>query len=241
MADAGIATLWLDNPPVNVLTQATLAALEDGLGALGDETRVVVLRGAGDRAFCAGADVASFVESDAVARSIQRVADLIEAAPVPVVAAIHGFCLGGGLELALACDLRLARRDAQLGLPEVTLGLLPGGGGTQRAPRLIGRGRAAWLIMSGERIAAEQAECWGLVEHVVDDLDAGVDEVAGLLARRSGAALRTIKEVLRATRAARGDDVEAAAFARAIASPDGREGVAAFLEKREPRWSQRAS
>src|SRR5581483_5220927 len=169
-------------------------------------------------------------------RALQRLADRIESAPVPVVAAVHGFCLGGGLELALACDLRIARRDAQLGFPEVRLGLLPGGGGTQRSPRLAGRGRAAWLIMSGERIGAEQAERWGLVELVVDDLDEGVDRVAGLLARQSGSALREIKELLHATRERRDFELESEAFARRLASEDGREGVAAFLEKREPRW-----
>ena len=94
---------------------------------------------------------------------------------MPVVAAIHGYCLGGGLEIALACDFRIAHADAQLGFPEVNLGLLPGGGGTQRAPRLISPGRARWLTMSGERIDAQTAEAWGLVEFVVDDLDAGIE------------------------------------------------------------------
>jgi enoyl-CoA hydratase/carnithine racemase len=238
VADAGIETIWLDNPPVNVLAPATLEAIEQGLRAVAAGTRVVVLRGAGERAFSAGADIAAFSDSGGAARTIQRVADLIEAAPVPVVAAIHGFCLGGGLELSLACDFRIARRDPQLGLPEVRLGLLPGGGGTQRAQRLLGRGRAAWLIMSGERISAEHAERWGLVEHVVDDLDAGVEQVAGLLARQSLGALREIKQVLHATREERSDELESAAFARLVASEDGREGIAAFLEKRQPRWSE---
>src|SRR5438067_847677 len=139
------------------------------------------------------------------ARSAGTYSDLIEAAPLPVVAAIHGYCLGGGLELALACDLRVAREDAQLGFPEVRLGLLPGGGGTQRAPRLVGPARAAWLIMSGERIPARQAESWGLVEFVVDDLDAGIEQVAGTLARQSASALREIKQVLRDTRDERSD------------------------------------
>ncbi|HZO96750.1 MAG TPA: enoyl-CoA hydratase-related protein [Gaiellaceae bacterium] len=236
MADAGIETFWLDNPPVNAIGPATVDALEAVLDGLPGGTRVLVLRGRGERAFSAGADIAGFRESDGGARALQRLADRIESAPVPVVAAVHGFCLGGGLELALACDLRIARRDAQLGFPEVRLGLLPGGGGTQRSPRLAGRGRAAWLIMSGERIGAEQAERWGLVELVVDDLDEGVDRVAGLLARQSGSALREIKELLHATRERRDFELESEAFARRLASEDGREGVAAFLEKREPRW-----
>jgi enoyl-CoA hydratase/3-hydroxyacyl-CoA dehydrogenase len=238
VAAAAITTVWLDNPPLNVIGPDLAATLERALTELDDEARVLVLRGAGDRAFSAGADVSGFKDSDGGARRIQQLADRIEAAPVPVVAAINGFCIGGGLEVALGCDLRIARRDAQLGFPEVRLGLLPGGGGTQRAQRLLGRGRAAWLIMSGERISAEHAERWGLVEHVVDDLDAGVEQVAGLLARQSLGALREIKQVLHATREERSDELESAAFARLVASKDGREGIAAFLEKRQPRWSE---
>jgi enoyl-CoA hydratase / 3-hydroxyacyl-CoA dehydrogenase len=236
VADTAISTVWLDNPPVNAVGPAIAEAITRALDDLSNETRIVVLRGKGERAFSAGADIAGFKDSDGGARSIQQLADRIEAAPVPVVAAIHGYCLGGGLELALACDLRVATRDAQLGFPEVNLGLLPGGGGTQRAPRLIGAGRAKWLIMSGERIPADQAERWGLVELVVDDLDAGIEQVVGKLARQSPNALREIKQLLRATRDERSDDLESQAFARCLVSDDGKEGVAAFLEKREPRW-----
>jgi len=233
---AAIETVWLDNPPVNAVGAAIADAISGALDGLSEETRVLVLRGRGDKAFSAGADIGGFKASDGGACSIQHLADRIEEAPVPVVAAIHGYCLGGGLELALACDLRVAHRDAQLGFPEVNLGLLPGGGGTQRAPRLIGRGRTAWLVMSGERIGAEQAERWGLVELVVDDLDEGIEQVAGRLAKQSPNALREIKQLLRETRDERSDALESQAFARCLASDDGQEGVAAFLEKREPRW-----
>ena len=234
-----IQTVWLDNPPVNAVNGAIIDALWDAFENLSDETRVVVLRGRGERAFSAGADIAGFQRADGGSErpaGIQPAADLIESAPVPVVAAIHGYCLGGGLEIALACDLRIAHADAQLGFPEVRLGLLPGGGGTQRAPRLIGPGRAKWLIMSGERIPATQAEAWGLVEFVVDDLDAGIEQVAGTLAKQSPYALREIKQLLRETRDERNDEREFEAFARCLASEDGQEGVAAFLEKREPNW-----
>jgi enoyl-CoA hydratase/carnithine racemase len=230
-----IATVWLDNPPVNAISRAVTAALAEQLGALGAETRVVVLRGRGDRGFSAGADIAGLGDGPHPG-GIQPAADLIEGFPLPVVAAIHGYCLGGGLELALACDIRVAAAEAQLGFPEVRLGLLPGGGGTQRAPRLVGPGRAAWLLMSGERIGAPQAAEWGLVDLVVEDLDAGVERVAGKLAAQSPGALREIKRVLRETRSRRDDEAELQAFARLLASDDGREGVAAFLEKREPRW-----
>jgi enoyl-CoA hydratase/3-hydroxyacyl-CoA dehydrogenase len=234
---SAIETVWLDNPPVNAVNAAIADAIARGIDELDGATRVLVLRGLGEKAFSAGADISGFGDGPAGARLIQETCDLIESAPVPVVAAIHGFCLGGGLELALACDLRIARTDAQLGFPEVRLGLLPGGGGTQRAPRLIGAGRANWLIMSGERIDAEQAEQWGLVEFVVQDLDAGVEQFAGTIARQSPSALRAIKNVLRETRDSRDDVVEYAAFREALASDDGREGVAAFVEKRAPNWS----
>jgi enoyl-CoA hydratase/carnithine racemase len=235
-----VKTVWLDNPPVNAVGAGIIETLWRELDdELGDETRVVVLRGKGERAFSAGADIAGFQQAGAEGErpaGIQPVADLIERTPVPVVAAIHGYCLGGGLELALACDVRIATEDAQLGFPEVNLGLLPGGGGTQRAPRFVGPGRAAWLVMSGERIPARQAEAWGLVEFVVADLEQGIEQVAGKLAGQSPHAVREIKQLLRETRDERSDEREFAAFVRCLGSEDGREGVAAFLEKRQPRW-----
>jgi enoyl-CoA hydratase/carnithine racemase len=235
-----IETVWLDNPPVNAVNGAILETLWNAFENLADDVRAVVLRGKGERAFSAGADITGFVggnrEGDRPG-GIQPVADLIEAARVPVVAAIHGFCLGGGLEIALACDFRIAGRDAQLGFPEVNLGLLPGGGGTQRAPRLIGRGRASWLVLSGERIPAETAEAWGLVDFVVDDLDDGIGRYVEPLDRQSPHAVRQIKRLLLDTRDTRSDEREVEAFAACLASEDGQEGVAAFLEKRPPRWT----
>jgi enoyl-CoA hydratase/3-hydroxyacyl-CoA dehydrogenase len=235
-----IKVVWLDNPPVNAVNRGIIETLWSELEHLDDDVRVVVLRGRGDRAFSAGADIGGFQGgSDDGGRpaGIQPVADLIESVPVPVIAAIHGYCLGGGLEIALACDLRIAHSEAQLGFPEVNLGLLPGGGGTQRAPRLIAPGRARWLIMSGERIPASTAEAWGLVEFVVDDLEEGIARYAEPLSRQSPHALRQIKSLLHDTRDARDDEREVQAFAACLTSEDGQEGVAAFLEKRAPRWS----
>jgi enoyl-CoA hydratase/3-hydroxyacyl-CoA dehydrogenase len=237
-----IKTVWLDNPPVNAVNAGIIETLWSELESLGDDVRAVVLRGRGEKAFSAGADIAGFVgsgsDSDRPA-GIQPAADLIERVPVPVVAAIHGYCLGGGLEIALACDLRIAHRDAQLGFPEVNLGLLPGGGGTQRAPRLISPGRARWLIMSGERIDAATASQWGLVEFVVDDLEEGITRYVGPLAKQSPHAIRQIKQLLGETRDERNDEREVEAFVACLQSEDGREGVAAFLEKREARWTGR--
>ena len=234
-----IKTVWLDNPPVNAVNRTIIDTLWTELEALDGGVRVVVLRGTGERAFSAGADIAGFQgDADSSGRpgGIQPVANLIEETPVPVVAAIHGYCLGGGLEIALACDLRIAHVDAQLGFPEVNLGLLPGGGGTQRAPRLISPGRARWLIMSGERIPAQTAMEWGLVEFVVDDLEAGIGRYVEPLGKQSPHALRQIKSLLRETRDERSDDREVQAFVACLESEDGQEGVAAFLEKREARW-----
>jgi enoyl-CoA hydratase/3-hydroxyacyl-CoA dehydrogenase len=237
-----IETVWLDNPPVNAVDGGIIDTLWNAFENLAGDVHAVVLRGRGERAFSAGADISGFVggasEGERPA-GIQPVADLIEQAPVPVVAAIHGYCLGGGLEIALACDFRIATRDAQLGFPEVNLGLLPGGGGTQRAPRLVSRGRAAWLIMSGERIPAEQAADWGLVEFVVDDLEEGISRYVEPLDRQSPHAIRQIKQLLHDTRDRRDDEREVHAFAACLNSDDGQEGVAAFLEKRQPNWTGR--
>ena len=237
-----IKTVWLDNPPVNAVNAGIIETLWSELESLDDDVRAVVVRGRGDRAFSAGADIAGFVgagsDSDRPA-GIQPAADMIERVPVPVVAAIHGYCLGGGLEIALACDLRIAHRDAQLGFPEVNLGLLPGGGGTQRAPRLISPGRARWLIMSGERIDAATASQWGLVEFVVDDLEEGIARYVEPLAKQSPHAIGQIKRLLGETRDERNDEREVEAFVACLQSEDGQEGVAAFLEKREARWTGR--
>jgi enoyl-CoA hydratase/3-hydroxyacyl-CoA dehydrogenase len=237
-----IKTIWLDNPPVNAVGAAIIETLWNELEALTDDDHVVVLRGRGDRAFSAGADITGFVggaEDGGRPAGIQPVADLIEQTAVPVVAAIHGYCLGGGLEIALACDFRIATRDAQLGFPEVNLGLLPGGGGTQRAPRLIAPGRARWLVLSGERIPAETAEAWGLVEFVVDDLDEGIARYVEPLDRQSPHAIRQIKSLMHDTRDVRSDEREVQAFAACLTSEDGQEGVAAFLEKRQANWTGR--
>ena len=232
-----VETVWIDNPPVNTLTEEVAAAVSADLESLDPGTRVVVLRGKGEKAFSAGADLKAIRGDGAPPVGIQPLADLIESLAIPVLAAIHGHCLGGGLEIALACDLRLAHSGAALALPEVTLGLIPGGGGTQRLPRLVGRGRAAWLMMSGERLSAAEAERWGLVEFVVDDLDEGIERVAGTIAALSPNAVRELKRLLRATREQRSDALELEAFARCASSPEGREGVAAFLEKRAPSWA----
>ena len=250
--DGAVGIVTIDKPPVNALGAQVIAELDEAFDELGADAgvRSVVLRGAGERAFVAGADISEFpnlgdeVREDGSARGIQKLADRIEAFPKPVLAAIHGWCLGGGLETALACDVRIAAEDAQLGQPEIKLGLLPGGGGTQRLPRVVGPGRAALLNMTGDPISGAQAYEWGLVEKVVpaaELMDAAL-EIARTLAERSPHAIAVVKELARETRdlpIAEGLRREAKAFARCLGSEDGKEGVAAFLEKREPQWTGR--
>jgi enoyl-CoA hydratase/carnithine racemase len=168
----------------------------------------------------------------------------MDAARTPFVAAIHGFCLGGGLELAMCCDIRVAAEGAQLGQPEIKLGLIPGGGGTQRLPRLVGLGRAQLLNMTGDFIDAGTAYDWGLVEKVVptEELLEAALAIARTIATRSPVSIGVLRELARTTRdlpLEEGLRREADGFRRCLSSEDGAEGVAAFIEKREPQFTGR--
>jgi enoyl-CoA hydratase len=168
----------------------------------------------------------------------------MDAARTPFVAAIHGFCLGGGLELAMCCDIRVAAEDALLGQPEIKLGLIPGGGGTQRLPRLVGLGRALLLNLTGDFVDAATAYEWGLVEKVVprEDLFETATGIAKTIASRSPHSVAVLRELARTTRdlpLEEGLRREAYGFRQCLASEDGAEGVAAFLEKREPTFTGR--
>jgi enoyl-CoA hydratase len=252
--DRHVAVVTITNPPMNQLSATLLDELEaevDRLDADGG-TRAIVLRGGGERAFVAGADIKEFPalrESAASAeggsaRGIQRVGQRMDAARKPFVAAIQGYCLGGGLELAMCCDVRVCAGDAQLGQPEIKLGLIPGGGGTQRLPRLVGPGRALLMNLGGEFIDATTAYDWGLVEKVVSrpELEVAALEIARTFAGRSPHAIAVLRELARTTRdlpLEEGLRREAEGFRRCLASEDGLEGVAAFIEKREPSFSGR--
>ena len=251
--DGAVAIVTIDHPPVNALSAALLEELEAELARLdGDESvRAIVLRGGGQRAFVAGADISEFPalreaasQEGGSARGIQRLGAHMDAADTPFVAAIQGFCLGGGLELAMCCDVRVAADDAQLGQPEIKLGLIPGGGGTQRLPRLVGHGRALLLNLTGDFIDGNTAYEWGLVERVVprdEVLDAAL-EIARSIAQRSPHSVAVLRELARTCRdlpLEEGLRREAEAFRRCLASEDGLEGVAAFLEKREPHFTGR--
>ena len=247
-----VALVTIDNPPMNALASALLDELEAEIETLDadDDVRVIVLRGGGERAFVAGADIKEFPSlresagEGGSARGIQKLGHRMDAARTPFVAAIRGFCLGGGLELAMCCDLRVCADDARLGQPEIKLGLIPGGGGTQRLPRLVGHGRAMLLNLTGEFVDAETAYAWGLVEKVVpvEELEAAALEVAGQIAAQSPHAVAVLRELARTTRdlpLEEGLRREADGFVRCLRSEDGAEGVAAFIEKRAPTFTGR--
>jgi 2-oxoglutaroyl-CoA hydrolase len=245
---AGIATITLDVPEklnrVSMPAREQLAAVFGELGA-DERVRVVILAGAGDKAFTAGGDVAGFMErSPEVLSRLAHNVGAPERCPKPVVAALHGFTFGVGLELALACDLRLAAFDTVLGLPEITLGMIPGSGGTQRLAHLIGLSRAKDVILRGRRIEAGDALAWGLVSEVVPllELDARVRAVAGELAAKAPLALRVAKRVLNHAYDAPlhvGMELEGMAYGLLRSTDDFAEGVAAFVDKRPPRFTGR--
>ena len=226
---------------LNIQTRAEGAAVLDELRA--DEAiRVVILTGAGDKAFIAGADIAEFAGRSAISqREVMLEPSLfnaIDTFPKPIIAMVNGYCLGGGCEVALACDIRIASEKASFGQPEINLGIIPGGGGTQRLTRLVGEGKSMELILTGEIIDAQNAFALGLVNHVVpaDQLEARTMDIANRIAEKSPIALRLAKEAIRLASRSNMDEGlrrEVDLFALCFSSEDKNEGVAAFLEKRK--------
>ncbi|HSC70819.1 MAG TPA: enoyl-CoA hydratase-related protein [Candidatus Methylomirabilis sp.] len=245
----GVATLIVERPPLNALSYQT----KEEIGACLEEVaadsavRCLIVYGAGGRAFSVGSDIKEFPEVSARRLGHQRAVhehtlnNRIDYFPVPTIAAIEGHCLGGGLELALACDLRVASETSRLGLPEVRLGGFPGGGGTERLPRLIGEARARELIYTGEPVDAREAWRIGLVNRVAPagQALAAAQELGRTIAASAGTTLRTVKSVLDrglAMDLLEAEQVAIAAIAEVFQSEAIREGVAAFLEKRPPRF-----
>ncbi|MGH9341519.1 MAG: enoyl-CoA hydratase/isomerase family protein [Acidobacteriota bacterium] len=244
-----VALLTIERPQVlNALNAETLSELKDCFTNLREsgEAGAVIITGAGEKAFVAGADIAELAQLDplgARAKSDAGHALLhdVETFPKPVIAAINGFCLGGGCELALACHIRIASEDARLGLPEVKLGLIPGYGGTQRLPRLIGKGRALELILTGEMVDAAQAEKIGLVNHVVPraELISHCHSLAGKILNNAPLAVRYSMEAIQSgleMPLQEALSLEANLFALSFATDDMREGTTAFVEKRKARF-----
>jgi len=241
-----VAIITINRPEkrnaLNIKTREEGAAALEQLQA-DDGVRVVIITGAGDKAFIAGADIGEFAGRTALTqRAIMLGRSLftaIDVFPKPVIAMVNGYCLGGGCELALACDLRIASETAAFGQPEINLGIIPGGGGTQRLTRLIGEGKSMELILTGEIIDAATALNLGLVNHVVpaDQLEAKTMEIANRMAEKSPIALRMAKEAVKLASRSNLDEGlrrEVDLFALCFSSEDKDEGVGAFLEKRKP-------
>jgi len=243
--DGAVATLTINRPAVlNALDTPTTDELRHAVLHLKQDAsvRVVIVTGAGEKAFIAGADINELAalrptQGKEHAQRGQEVLQFIERFPKPVIAAINGFALGGGCELALACHIRIASENAQMGLPEVTLGIIPGYGGTQRMARLLGKGKALELICSGDRVKADEAERIGLVNRVVplDQLLPVCEELAKKIASRAPLAVRAAIEAVvigSEMPVEEGQLLEATLFGLLCATDDTKEGMRAFLEKR---------
>ena len=240
-----IATITIDRPKaLNALNKDTIEELSQAFGELekDPQVRVIILTGAGEKAFVAGADIKEFKDFDGMqgeflaANGQTILFDKIENLTKPVMAAVNGYALGGGLELAMACHFRIASDNAKLGLPEVTLGLIPGYGGTQRLPKLIGKGRAMQAIMTAEMIDAEKAEKIGLVNEVVtlNELLPRAEKIATKIAFNSSTAISKAIEAINLSDTDNGFETEIKSFGELFESDDFKEGTTAFLEKRKP-------
>ena len=242
-----VAILTVDRPQaLNALNKEVILSLHSAVEKLDKDpaVRAVILTGAGEKAFVAGADIAEFAgysptEGQTMSEEGQRLLfDRIETASKPFIAAINGFALGGGLELAMCCHIRIASENARMGLPEVSLGVIPGYGGTQRLPRLIGLGRAIQVMTTAKMISAQQAEAWGLVNAVVAS-EALMETTQALAQQIANNSPNAIAHVLRATLAgiqdsSSGFHAEQVAFGACFQSKEMVEGTTAFFEKRKP-------
>jgi enoyl-CoA hydratase/carnithine racemase len=246
--DAGVAVLTLDNPPLNLVTLELTRRFHAALDRLAADpaARVLVVTGAGPRAFCAGSDVTEFpaVQDDVVRKKLRAenaAYGRLDDFPKPTIAALNGLAYGGGLELAVCCDLLIAGEDVRLALPEVKLGVLPGSGGTIRVPRRVGEGRAKELMYTGEPIDARTALAWGLVNRVVPPGQAlaAALELGRTLADRPNRALQLMKQAVDLALDTTEDDAVERTLALSDAvfrTEDCREGVRAFFAKEPPRW-----
>lgn len=242
----GICTITINRPKkLNALNKATIQELHDALDEANNEadTKVIILTGSGEKAFVAGADISEFANFDVenggklAAKGQKLLFDFVENLSTPVIAAVNGFALGGGLELAMACHFRVASDNAKMGLPEVSLGVIPGYGGTQRLPQLIGKGRAMEMVMTAGMIDANKALSYGLVNHVtsLEELMPLTENIAGKIMRNSSVA---IKGAIKAVNANFKDGVngyktEIKQFGKCFGTEDFKEGTTAFLEKRK--------
>ncbi len=245
-SENGIGQITINRPSkLNALNVATIQELHDGLENLdtNPEIRVIIITGEGEKAFVAGADISEFanfsIEEGAhlAAKGQELLFDFVEKLKTPVIAAVNGFALGGGLELAMACHFRVASDNAKMGLPEVSLGVIPGYGGTQRLPQLVGKGRAMELIMTAGMIDAETAKTYGLVNHVVPqtELLEFAKGIASKIMRNSPVAIAKAIKAINANfkDGVDGYETEIRNFGKCFGTADFKEGTTAFLEKRK--------
>jgi len=247
--DGAVAVLTIDHPPANAVSRAVIADLRGAVaefGRQGSEVRAAILTGQGEKFFAAGADITEFptVGEENIAAG-QALTLEMEQCPVPIIAAVNGIAFGGGCELAMACDVRIAAANARFGQPEINLGIIPGWGGTQRLPRLIGLSRALPLLLTGEPVDATTALQLGLVSTVVEpgELLDVARALAAKIATKAPLAVRATKRAvhqgLDAATTAEALAVERREFTEVFGSEDAGEGVAAFLAKRAPEWRGR--
>ncbi len=242
-----IATITFNRPKVlNALNEASLKEFSHAIDKVaGDEDiRVLILTGAGDRSFVAGADITEFLKFNALKAKIfsemgHGIVSKLQELPIPVIGAVNGFALGGGCEVVIACDFIYASENAMFGLPEINLGIIPGFGGTQRLPRIIGKNRAKEMIFTGKMISAAEAQAMGLVNKVClqNQLMDEVLNVAKIIVAKGKVSLRAAKQAINNgmdVDLKTGCRIEIDAFAVCLASPDAKEGTKAFLEKRPP-------
>ena len=241
-----IATITFNRPEVlNALNEASLKELSHAIDNVAEDgdIRVLILTGAGDKSFVAGADIREFLKFNALKAKLfsemgHGLVNKLQEMPIPVIAAVNGFALGGGCEVVIACDFIYASENAMFGLPEINLGIIPGFGGTQRLPRLIGKNRAKEMIFTGKMIPATEAQAMGLVNKVCaqDELMDEVLNVAKIIISKGKVSLRAAKQAINTgmdVDLKTGCRIEIDAFAICLASPDAKEGIQAFLEKRE--------
>jgi enoyl-CoA hydratase len=245
-----IATITINRPTkLNALNKATISDLSNAIKLLGesDDVRVIILTGSGEKAFVAGADISEFANYTVVegaqlaAEGQELLFDYVQNLKKPVIAAVNGFALGGGLELAMACHFRIASDNAKMGLPEVTLGLIPGYGGTQRLPQLVGKGRAMEMIMTAAMISAEEAKRYGLVNHVVpqEELLSFTNVIAQKIIKNAPFAIAKAIKAINANfeDGKNGFDTEIKSFGKCFGTEDFKEGTTAFLEKRKAEFT----
>jgi len=242
----GLAIITINRPTkLNALNKATIQELHEALKTLDadKEVKAIIITGSGEKAFVAGADISEFADFDVAqggelaAKGQELLFDFVENLSTPVIAAVNGFALGGGLELAMAAHFRVASENAKMGLPEVSLGVIPGYGGTQRLPQLVGKGRAMEMIMTAGMIGAEDAKAYGLVNHIVpqEELVDFCKGIASKIMKNSPVAISAAIKAINAnfTDGVNGYEAEIKAFGEAFGTADFKEGTTAFLEKRK--------